>query len=122
MARVPIPQVDAFSERGILALSSALGAGWEAHEPVALDLNACGFLSAEGVAVLAGFKLLRDQLGPDTQLELEGIPPECARTSASRDSWAYLGMGRRSARETLFRSTTRNAMPPRVSSSTSTST
>ena len=71
MSLVRIPQVDSFSDAGIRTLSLALTPWWETPSNVILDLEGCRFLSAEGVAVLAGFKLFRDTLGYETCLDLD---------------------------------------------------
>lgn len=67
--------MDSFSDVGIRTLSAALNPWWDSPTGVSLDLEGCRFLSAEGVIVLAAFKLYRNEFGRDTDIHLNGTPP-----------------------------------------------
>jgi hypothetical protein len=74
MAMVHVPKVGLSgrvdSIRGLLA---ALEGSWTMKDPVALDFEPCDFLSAEAVAVLAGFVQSRRVQGVETRPLLDTL-------------------------------------------------
>lgn len=69
-ARIPIPPVHYMGVAASLdRLLEPLASHWAATGAVVLDFSPCRFISAEGVAVLAAFKLQRDTLGAETAVD-----------------------------------------------------
>lgn len=69
-----IPTVSLWGRASSLSLLlSQLAEGWECKEVVELHFGSCEFLSAEAIAVLAGFALHRDYHGLSTDLVRNSI-------------------------------------------------
>ena len=71
---VEIPQVNMYAGvmgvRGILEVLTQVS---DRHEPVTLSFSNCHFISAEGIALIAGMKLLRDIKGFLTEIDINSI-------------------------------------------------
>jgi hypothetical protein len=75
-ARITLPLLDLRSGKwGWTNFLTALSPYWLDASDVVLDLGRCGFLSADGSAVLAAFVLSRQSWGGATQLDLETVRP-----------------------------------------------
>jgi signal transduction histidine kinase len=73
--RIMLPTLDLRSETcGWTNFLRALSPHWTAHSDVVLHLAKCGFLSADGSAVLAAFALKRQSWGATTRLDRSTVP------------------------------------------------
>ncbi|VTT97575.1 Uncharacterized protein OS=Singulisphaera acidiphila (strain ATCC BAA-1392 / DSM 18658 / VKM B-2454 / MOB10) GN=Sinac_4287 PE=4 SV=1 [Gemmataceae bacterium] len=73
--RIALPCVNTWSGSGELGqFLATLHPYWTDPRPVRLDFSRCGFLSAEGAAVLVIFKLRRDAGGWQTELDWDTVP------------------------------------------------
>jgi signal transduction histidine kinase len=74
--RITLPLLDLRSgTRGWTDFLTALSPYWLDATDVVLDLGRCGFLSADGSAVLAAFALRRQCWGGETRLDVDTVRP-----------------------------------------------
>ncbi|MDB5307837.1 MAG: hypothetical protein JWO38_2039 [Gemmataceae bacterium] len=79
-ARVALPKVNTWSGLSqIQTFLSSLVPHWEGVDDVILDFTPCTFLSAEGAALLAAFKLNRDLLWGTTDIDWATVSADVAR-------------------------------------------
>ena len=79
-ARITLPLLDLKSATsGWTAFLSALSPYWVRAPDVVLDFSRCGFLSADGSAVLAGFALRRQIWGGVTRIDWATVLPALRR-------------------------------------------
>lgn len=74
---------------GIEAFLAAVTQAWSVSECVDLDCSQCGFISAEGVAVLASLRLYRDRCGLPTRMRWETVRPAIAKQMGR---WGLTGL------------------------------
>jgi hypothetical protein len=75
--RIMLPLLDLRSETwGWTSFLIAPSPHWTANQDVILDLGKCGFLSADGSAVLTAFALKRRNWGATTRLDHPTVPPD----------------------------------------------
>jgi hypothetical protein len=83
MAVVRVPKVSLWGRvDSIPGLVAALEGSWTIKDPVTLDFEPCDFLSAEAVAVLAGFVRFRRTRGQQTRLL-----PDTLRSEVRKNLW-----------------------------------
>ena len=83
--RLALPRLDTWSEHAqIQAFFRVLVPHWDGFSDVILDLRSCTFMSAEGAAVLATFKLNRDKLWGTTGIDWATVSIPVAR---QMDRW-----------------------------------
>ena len=71
---VEIPQVDMYAGvMGVKSILEALDPVFDGHEPVTFSFSNCHFISAEGIALITGMKLLRDSKGFLTEIDINSI-------------------------------------------------
>ena len=58
---------------GVKSILEVLTQVFDRHEPVTLNFSNCHFISAEGIALIAGMKLLRDSKGFLTEIDVNSI-------------------------------------------------
>ena len=71
---IKVPQINKWSRRiGVERISEVLNRALAEAGPVIFDFTDCHFISAEGVALLAGVKLMRDSRGLSTNIDVDSI-------------------------------------------------
>jgi len=71
---VNIPQIDIYSKvDGVKAILEKLSPFFQEQEEIILDFRNCHFISAEGIALIAGMKLIRDERGFITSINMDTI-------------------------------------------------
>lgn len=76
MLRVLIPRIDKWAKcEGVSSMIEALESALHSEESVTFDFSQCHFISAEAVAILAGMKLLRDEMTLETKIDTDTLEP-----------------------------------------------
>jgi anti-sigma regulatory factor (Ser/Thr protein kinase) len=89
--RVRVPQINEYA-RSIKPLNRFLRTTtplFQESRQIVFDFSKCGFITAEGIALLAGLKLLRDERGYKTTINKDSIK---SRVRVILERWGFIGL------------------------------
>lgn len=77
---IEIPQINKWDRSlGVSDIIKALTSTFKCKGQVTFCFNQCGFISAEAVAILAGIKILRDNMKLQTDIDINTLKPRIKR-------------------------------------------